>query len=97
MSAAIARCRIWRSSSACCGRRQAGIANDGGRRPPRATTRRYALSSAKIEAETGWKPQVDFDDGLAVTVAWYRNNRAWIDRVRSGEYRSYYEKNYGNR
>ena len=59
--------------------------------------RRYALSSAKIEAETGWKPQVDFDDGLAVTVAWYRNNRAWIDRVRSGEYRSYYEKNYGNR
>ncbi len=59
--------------------------------------RRYALNSAKIESETGWKPQIDFDDGLAVTVAWYRNNRAWIDNVRSGEYRSYYEKNYRNR
>ncbi len=59
--------------------------------------RRYALSSAKIETETGWKPQVDFDLGLALTVAWYRNNRAWVENVRSGEYRSYYEKNYGNR
>lgn len=59
--------------------------------------RRYALNSAKIEAETGWKPQVDFDRGLAVTVDWYRRNSAWVESVRSGEYRSYYARNYGNR
>ena len=59
--------------------------------------RRYALNSAKIAAETGWKPQVDFDSGLAVTVDWYRRNRAWVENVRSGEYRSYYERNYGKR
>jgi dTDP-glucose 4,6-dehydratase len=36
-----------------------------------------------------------FEAGLAQTVRWYRDNRGWIDRVRSGEYREYYEKNYG--
>ena len=57
--------------------------------------RRYALSSAKIEAETGWKPQVDFDDGLAVTVAWYPQQPR-LDRPRPlRRIRSYYEKNYG--
>lgn len=59
--------------------------------------RRYALSSEKIERATGWKPQVDFETGLAQTVAWYRENRAWVDRVKSGEYLKYYEANYARR
>jgi dTDP-glucose 4,6-dehydratase len=59
--------------------------------------RRYALSSGKLMRETGWRPQVDFEAGLARTVEWYRGNRRWVDRVRSGAYREYYEKNYGGR
>ena len=59
--------------------------------------RRYALSSRKLMGETGWAPQMDFETGLARTVAWYRENQAWVARVRSGAYREYYEKNYGGR
>jgi dTDP-glucose 4,6-dehydratase len=59
--------------------------------------RRYALTNAKLTAETGWTPQMDFDSGLERTVAWYRDNRAWIDRVRSGEYQRFYQTNYANR
>jgi len=59
--------------------------------------RRYALSSEKILRETGWRPRTDFETGLARTIAWYRANREWAARVRSGEYRNYYERNYANR
>ena len=59
--------------------------------------RRYALSSAKLMRETGWQPEVDFETGLARTIEWYRANTAWVDHVRSGAYRTYYERNYGNR
>jgi dTDP-glucose 4,6-dehydratase len=59
--------------------------------------RRYALSSAKIMRETGWTPQTSFEDGLARTVDWYRQNTAWVARVKSGEYRGYYARNYENR
>jgi dTDP-glucose 4,6-dehydratase len=59
--------------------------------------RRYALSSEKILRETGWRPLVDFEDGLARTIAWFRANPAWVERVRSGEYRGYYERNYAQR
>jgi dTDP-glucose 4,6-dehydratase len=59
--------------------------------------RRYALSSEKLMRETNWRPVMDFETGLARTIEWYRNNAAWVARVRSGEYRTYYEKNYGNR
>ncbi len=59
--------------------------------------RRYALSSEKIERETGWKPQVPFAEGLALTIQWYRDNPEWIQRVKSGEYQSYYETNYAGR
>lgn len=59
--------------------------------------RRYALSSAKVQAETGWAPEVSFEDGLARTVEWYRANPGWVARVRSGEYQSYYDRNYVNR
>ncbi len=59
--------------------------------------RRYALTNEKLSLETGWTPLVDFDTGLAATVSWYRENRAWIDRVKSGEYRHFYEVNYAHR
>ena len=59
--------------------------------------RRYALSSEKLMRETGWAPVMNFEDGLSRTIEWYRENSGWVARVRSGEYRAYYEHNYGNR
>jgi dTDP-glucose 4,6-dehydratase len=59
--------------------------------------RRYALSSEKLMRETGWSAQVVFETGLAETIEWYRANPDWIARVKSGEYQSYYERNYVNR
>jgi dTDP-glucose 4,6-dehydratase len=59
--------------------------------------RRYALSSEKLSKATGWTPQMDFERGLTATVDWYRNNRDWVRRVKSGEYQSYYSRNYENR
>jgi dTDP-glucose 4,6-dehydratase len=59
--------------------------------------RRYGLSSAKIMRETGWAPRVDFDNGLARTIDWYRHNALWMARVKTGEYRTYYALNYENR
>jgi dTDP-glucose 4,6-dehydratase len=59
--------------------------------------RRYALSSEKLMRETSWRPVMDFETGLARTIRWYRANAPWVARVRSGEYRTYYETNYTNR
>ncbi len=59
--------------------------------------RRYALSSEKLMRETGWRPKMDFETGLARTIEWYRANAGWVSRVRSGEYLTYYERNYGHR
>ena len=56
--------------------------------------RRYSLSSDKIRA-LGWEPQVYFADGLKRTVEWYRENTAWWEPIRSGDYREYYERQYG--
>jgi dTDP-glucose 4,6-dehydratase len=58
--------------------------------------RRYALDSSKLRA-TGWHPQVGFDDGIRRTIEWYRNNRGWLLRTRSGEYRDYYDRHYVRR
>jgi dTDP-glucose 4,6-dehydratase len=57
--------------------------------------RRYSLASDKIRAELGWEAQVRFADGIARTVDWYRANEAWWEPIRSGEYRDYYERQYG--
>jgi dTDP-glucose 4,6-dehydratase len=59
--------------------------------------RRYAITTARLEQATGWQAAVPFEQGLAQTIQWYRENRGWIDRVKSGAYQSYYEKNYGAR
>ncbi len=58
--------------------------------------RRYAIDPARARRELGWSPRHGFDEGLAATVSWYRDNRAWWERVLSGEYRTYYERQYGN-
>jgi dTDP-glucose 4,6-dehydratase len=57
--------------------------------------RRYSLSSDKLRSELGWAAEVRFEDGLARTVDWYRDNEAWWGPIRSGEYREYYERHYG--
>jgi len=59
--------------------------------------RRYALNSQKLRTQLGWEPQMSFDEGLAKTVEWYKANRAWVDRCRTGEYKEYYQKQYGER
>jgi dTDP-glucose 4,6-dehydratase len=56
--------------------------------------RRYSLSSDKIR-ELGWEPEVRFADGLKRTVEWYRDNQQWWEPIRSGDYRAYYERQYG--
>ena len=56
--------------------------------------RRYSLSSEKVRA-LGWEPQVRFAEGLAETVAWYRENAWWWEPIRAGDYRAYYERQYG--
>ncbi len=58
---------------------------------------RYAIDCAKAETELGWKPQHNFRDGLRETIDWYLANTPWIDRIKSGEYRKYYEQQYGGR
>ncbi|MGO9240598.1 MAG: dTDP-glucose 4,6-dehydratase [Bryobacteraceae bacterium] len=59
--------------------------------------RRYAITTAKLAAASGWQAEVPFEEGIIRTIQWYRENRAWIDRVKSGQYQSYYEENYGGR
>lgn len=58
--------------------------------------RRYALDASTLRA-TGWAPRWTFDDGIAATAEWYRVNRPWWERVKSGAYRDYYDRNYGAR
>jgi dTDP-glucose 4,6-dehydratase len=56
--------------------------------------RRYSLSSEKLQG-LGWRAEVRFDEGLARTVQWYRDNEWWWESIRSGAYREYYERHYG--
>lgn len=59
--------------------------------------RRYAIDSAKITAELGWKPKYNFDTGMAETVKWYTDNRSWWENIMNGDYQDYYDKMYGGR
>ncbi|MGH2981605.1 MAG: dTDP-glucose 4,6-dehydratase [Solirubrobacterales bacterium] len=56
--------------------------------------RRYSLASDKLEG-LGWKAEVPFEQGIERTVDWYRDNEGWWGPLRSGEYRDYYERQYG--
>jgi dTDP-glucose 4,6-dehydratase len=59
--------------------------------------RRYALDSSKLRSALGWKPEVTFEEGIRRTVDWYKKNRGWLERARSGEYREYYDRHYTRR
>jgi dTDP-glucose 4,6-dehydratase len=56
--------------------------------------RRYSLGSEKVRA-LGWSPQMRFEQGIELTVAWYRDNSWWWEPIRSGAYREYYARQYG--
>lgn len=55
---------------------------------------RYAIDASKVRSELGWKPLTGFKDGLEKTVDWYLSNQEWIRHVITGEYETYYEKQY---
>lgn len=55
---------------------------------------RYAIDASKINTELGWYPSVTFEEGLARTIDWFMDNQEWLDRVASGDYQKYYEKQY---
>ena len=57
--------------------------------------RRYAIDPTKVETELGWQPRVSWDEGLKMTIDWYRENQAWVDHIRNGDYRTYYKAMYG--
>jgi dTDP-glucose 4,6-dehydratase len=59
--------------------------------------RRYAMDAGKVTRELGWRPKESFETGLAKTVRWYLDNRAWVEEVTSGAYRGWIEKNYADR
>src|SRR5262249_9782934 len=58
--------------------------------------RRYAIDCRKAERELAWKPEITFSDGLRDTIDWYRRKGGWVTRVKSGEYRESYRKQYGD-
>jgi dTDP-glucose 4,6-dehydratase len=58
---------------------------------------RYAIDCSKAERELGWRPQVEFAQGLAETIAWYHDHADWVARIKSGAYQSYYAAQYGAR
>lgn len=57
--------------------------------------RRYAIRPYKIKAELGWEPAISFEQGMRSTIQWYMNNEAWWKNVKSGGYKDYYDKWYG--
>ncbi len=58
---------------------------------------RYAIDSSRIEEELNWKPSLTFETGLSQTVAWYLDNREWMENITSGAYQSYYKDQYEDR
>jgi len=59
--------------------------------------RRYAIDARKIRQELGWEPEVEFEEGLKKTIKWYLENRQWVEEIKSGEYKDWWERNYGRR
>jgi dTDP-glucose 4,6-dehydratase len=58
---------------------------------------RYAIDATKLNKELGWKPSLQFEEGLEKTVDWYLQNEEWIKHVTSGDYQHYYEEQYARR
>ena len=58
---------------------------------------RYAIDASKLRDELGWKPSLQFEEGIEKTVRWYLDNQQWMDNITSGEYEKYYEDMYCKR
>jgi len=58
---------------------------------------RYAIDSTKLSTELGWKPSLQFEEGIEKTVRWYLENQQWLDNVTSGDYQKYYDSMYSAR
>jgi dTDP-glucose 4,6-dehydratase len=58
---------------------------------------RYAIDATKLNTELGWKPTLQFEEGLEKTVQWYLDHPDWVEHVTSGAYRDYYQGQYENR
>lgn len=58
--------------------------------------RRYSLDTSRLRA-LGWRPEIDFEQGLRETIQWYRDNRPWWEPIKSGEFAGYYRSNYAAR
>jgi dTDP-glucose 4,6-dehydratase len=58
---------------------------------------RYAIDSSKLQNELGWKPSLQFEEGLEKTVDWYLSNDQWLTHVTSGDYLKYYQQQYQHR
>ena len=59
--------------------------------------RRYAIDPSKSEQQLGWKPEMNFEEGITRTIEWYISNKQWWQRIISGEYMHYYNAQYGKR
>jgi dTDP-glucose 4,6-dehydratase len=58
---------------------------------------RYAIDATKLNEELGWKPSLQFEEGLEKTVDWYLQNQEWVHHVTSGDYQKYYNQQYAKR
>jgi dTDP-glucose 4,6-dehydratase len=58
---------------------------------------RYAIDATKLSEELGWKPSLQFAEGLERTVDWYLSNQDWLNNVTSGNYQKYYDEMYQDR
>jgi len=63
----------------------------------RGHDQRYAIDAAKITQQLGWAPQHRFEEGMRETIRWYLDHQDWWQRILSGEYRHYYERQYSER
>jgi dTDP-glucose 4,6-dehydratase len=59
--------------------------------------RRYGVNASKLREEIGWQPTIDLETGLRATVDWYCYERSWWERIKSGEYRKFYDQLYRER
>ncbi len=58
---------------------------------------RYAIDSSRLQNELGWKPSLQFEQGLSLTVDWYLENEVWLEAITTGAYKTYYEQQYQHR